>query len=435
MNRIAALNSQIVQTKSVAGDSTAIENTQSQLIDQLSSFVDIKVTQRDAGGVDIRTTAGALLVSDQAATLSHTPIASTYGASTGVNLVDRNGNSTPIDGLISSGSIHALLQARDNDLPALADSLGALAASTADALNAAHNNSTSVPAQTSLVGRQTGLLSTDLLGFTGKTTLAVADSSGNLAHKVAIDFDARTYSLDGGATVSWPSTETVGQFATLIDGALGGSGDVSFMNGVLSVSGNSGNGVFFQDDATTPSSRGGRGFSQFFGLNDLVTRPTPYFFDTGFKTTDAHGLTAGGALSFRVLDSSGRPVQTRTVAVTGTTWGDMLTALNSSSTGLGSYGSFALDANGKMSATMASGYKIEITGGHDAARRRSLDVRYVRVVRVVASRPGHRTQRRSDNRRQSQQSGRRAARSFPAGWRAHPGKRRWSRRRGAGGRG
>ncbi len=362
MNRIAALNSQIVQTKSVAGDSTAIENTQSQLIDQLSSFVDIKVTQRDAGGVDIRTTAGALLVSDQAATLSHTPIASTYGASTGVNLVDRNGNSTPIDGLISSGSIHALLQARDNDLPALADSLGALAASTADALNAAHNNSTSVPAQTSLVGRQTGLLSTDLLGFTGKTTLAVADSSGNLVHKVAIDFDARTYSLDGGATVSWPSTETVGQFATLIDGALGGSGDVNFTNGVLTVSGNSGNGVFFQDDATTPSSRGGRGFSQFFGLNDLVTRPTPYFFDTGFKTTDAHGLTAGGALSFRVLDSSGRPVQTRTVAVTGTTWGDMLTALNSSSTGLGSYGSFALDANGKMSATMASGYKIEITG-------------------------------------------------------------------------
>lgn len=372
MNRIAALNGQIVQTKAVSGDATAVENAQSQLIDQLSALIDIRVTPRDLGGVDIRTTAGALLVSDQAATLTHTPLSSAYSASSGVTLTDRNGVGMPIDNLISGGSIHALLQARDSDLPALADSLANLAGSTADALNAAHNNSTSVPARTSLVGRQTGLISTDLLGFTGKTTLAVTDSSGNLAHKIAIDFDARTYSLDGGAAISWPATETVGQFATLIDGALGASGDMTFTNGVLSVSGNGGNGVFFQDDATTPSSRGGRGFSQFFGLNDLVTRPTPIFFDTGFKTTDAHSLTAGGALNFRVLDANGREVQTRSVAVTGTTWGDMITALNASGTGLGGYGSFALDANGKLSATMASGYRIEITG--DTTQRGGLNM-------------------------------------------------------------
>lgn len=372
MNRIAALNGQIVQTRSVSGDATAIENAQSALIDQLSGLIDIRVMARDLGGVDIRTTAGALLVSDQAATIAHSPIAAAYGASSGVSLIDRNGNATPIDNLIGGGSIHALLQARDKDLPALADSLGALAAATADALNAAHNNSTSVPARASLVGRQTGLLSADLLAFTGKTNLAVTDSSGNLAHRIAIDFDARTYSLDGGAAVSWPATETIGQFATLIDGALGASGDMTFSNGVLTVSGNGGNGVFFQDDATTPSGRGGRGFSQFFGLNDLVTRPTPIFFDTGFKTTDVHGLTAGGVLSFRVLDANGREVQTRSVTVAGTTWGDMITALNASGTGLGGYGAFALDANGKLSATMASGYRIEVTG--DTTQRGGLNM-------------------------------------------------------------
>ena len=252
------------------------------MIDQLSSLIDIRVTNRDLGGVDIRTTAGALLVSDQAASLSHTPIAAAYGASSGVSLVDRNGVAVPIDGLIQGGSIYALMQARDQELPQLADSLGVLAAGTADALNAAHNNSTSVPARTSLTGRQTGLLSTDLLGFTGKTTLAVTDASGNLVHRIAIDFDARTYSLDGGAAVSWPATETIGQFATLIDGALGASGDMTFSNGVLTVSGNGGAGVFFQDDTSTPSGRGGRGFSHFFGLNDLVSRPRPIFFETGF---------------------------------------------------------------------------------------------------------------------------------------------------------
>jgi flagellar hook-associated protein 1 FlgK len=362
MNRIAALNAQIVQTRATTGDATAVENAQSQLIDQLAEMIDIRVTPRDLGGVDIRTTSGGLLVSDQAASLSHTPIATAYGTSSGVNLVDRNGNATPIDTLINGGSIHALLQARNTELPALADSLATLAASTADALNAAHNNSTSVPARTSLVGRQTGLVSADLLGFTGKTNLAVTDSAGNLVHKIAIDFDARTYSLDGAAAVSWPATETIGQFATLIDGALGASGDMTFTNGVLTVSGNGGNGVFFQDDATTPSSRGGRGFSQFFGLNDIVTRPTPYFFETGLKGTDAHGLTAGGVLSFRVVDASGRSVQTRNVTVTGTTWNDMLTALNASGTGLSPFGSFSLDPNGKMSATITSGYRLEITG-------------------------------------------------------------------------
>ncbi len=360
MNRIAALNSQIVQTRSTTGDSTAVENAQSQLIDELSALIDIRVTNRDLGGVDIRTTAGALLVSDQAASLSHTPIGAAYGTSSAVSLVDRNGVAVPVDGLIQGGSIYSLMQARDQELPQLADSLGALAAGTADALNAAHNNSTSVPARTSLTGRQTGLLSTDLLGFTGKTTLAVTDASGNLAHTIAIDFDARTYSLDGGAAVSWPATQTIGQFATLIDGALGASGDMTFSNGVLTVSGAGGAGVFFQDDATTPSSRAGRGFSHFFGLNDLVSRPQPIFFETGFKTTDAHGLS-GGAVSLRVLDANGREVLTRSVGATGATWGDMITALNASGTGLGSYGAFALDASGKLSANMATGYRIEVT--------------------------------------------------------------------------
>lgn len=360
MNRIAALNGQIVQTRSVAGDATAVENAQASLIDELSGLLDIRVAARDLGGVEIRTQAGALLVAEQAASLSHSPIAAAFGSASGVSLVDRNGLSTPADGLIRGGAIYALMQARDKDLPQLADSVGALAGSTADALNAAHNNSTSVPARTSLVGRNTGLLGADLLGFSGKTTLAVTDPAGNLLHRIAIDFDNRSYSLDGGAAVTWPATETISQFATLIDGALGADGDMTFANGVLSVTGTGGNGVFFQDDAATPSNRGGRGFSHFFGLNDLVTRPRPIFFETGFKPTDAHGLS-GGALGFRVIDANGREVLNRAVAPTGTTWADMITALNASGTGLPStYGAFGLDQNGKLNATMTSGYRIEI---------------------------------------------------------------------------
>ena len=323
MGRIATLNGQIAIVRSNGGDTTSAENAQSQLIDQLSGYMDIKATARELGGVEIRTTAGALLVSDQAVRLALTPMSSAFGQANGLSYIDRNGITHSMEGLVKSGSIAALIQARDKDLPQLGDALGELAGATADALNAVHNNSTSVPARTSLVGRNTGLLGTDLLGFSGKTTLAVTDSAGNLLHTVAIDFTARTYSVDGGTATTWPTTETVGQFANDINTALAGSATMSFTGGVLTVTGGtSNNGVFFQDDATTPSSRGGRGFSQFFGLNDLVTRPTPIFFETGFKSTDAHGLTAGGALGFRVLDANGREVLNRSVTVTGTTWAE-----------------------------------------------------------------------------------------------------------------
>ena len=52
----------------------------------------------------------------------------------------------------------------------------------------------------SLTGRDTGLLSGDALNFTGKTTLAVTDSSGNLVSRIDVDFDAGTISVDGGAS-------------------------------------------------------------------------------------------------------------------------------------------------------------------------------------------------------------------------------------------
>ena len=371
LKRISDLNTQIAAAKGNGGDTTGAENAQSELLNQLASFIDITTTPRGIGGVEVRTGAGALLVSSDAVQLAHAPTSTPYGQTTGLFLIDRNGATHPLEGLIRGGSIAGLIQARDQDLPALADSLGNLAGATADALNQVHNSNTSVPAQTALTGRQTGLLSTDLLGFTGKTTLAVTAPNGNLLHKIEIDFTNRQYTVDGGAPVSWPATETVGQFASAINAALGADGTMSFTGGVLSVTGGTnGNGVFFQDDATTPSSRGGRGFSHFFGLNDLVTRDTPIFFDTGFTSTDAHGLTAGGTLSFRVLDADGREVLTRSVGVTGTTWGDMVAALNAGATGLGGYGSFALDSNGKLSATMAAGYRIEVTS--DTTQRGAL---------------------------------------------------------------
>jgi flagellar hook-associated protein 1 FlgK len=362
LSRISDFNVQIRNVRANGGDSTSVENAQAQLIDQLSSYMDVTVSNLDTGGVSVRTGAGALLVGETPAQIRYTPASTAYSGSGSLDLIDANGAAHPLEGLIRSGSIFGLMQARDVDLPGLSEALGSLAGAAADALNAAHNESTTVPAPTSLTGRDTGLLATDRLGFTGASVIGVTDANGNLLHTVKLDFSNGTYSLDGAAAVSYGGANaTVTQLVSGLNTALSGIGGASFANGKLTISGSGGNGVVVQQDPTTPSSRGGRGFSQFFGLNDLVTRDQPIFFDTGFAGTDAHGLDSGGALSFQVRDASGRVVLTRTVAVTGTTWNDEIGALNSASTGLGGYGSFGLDANGKLTASPASGYSIEVT--------------------------------------------------------------------------
>src|SRR6202008_2194204 len=105
----------------------------------------------------------------------------------------------------------------DQVLGGLNQSLGELAQQTATAFNAQSNANAAYPPPTSLTGRDTGLLSGDALNFTGKTTLAVADSSGNLVSRIDVDFDAGTLSVDGGAAVSIGST--IGSFTTALNTA------------------------------------------------------------------------------------------------------------------------------------------------------------------------------------------------------------------------
>ena len=73
---------------------------------------------------------------------------------------------------------------RDDKLPGLSDQLGEFMSRAADSINAAHNAASTVPAQATLTGRNTGLdLPTAVSGFTGATTVAIVDNAGVLAHR------------------------------------------------------------------------------------------------------------------------------------------------------------------------------------------------------------------------------------------------------------
>ena len=348
LTQISSLNTDLVQQTVAGGDTTGAENSQSQLIDKLSSMLDLSVSRRDDGGIDVRGAGGALLVGRAgAATVSFVSSGSAPGQ---ILVAAPNGTPRPVQP--TSGVLKGLADMRNVEIPSFSAQLGEYVSQAVDQINRAHNASTAVPPPTTLTGRNTGLdLPTAVSGFTGKTTVAIVDSTGVVQTRVDIDFDAGTMSADGGA----PSGFTAGSFQATLGGLLGGLGSVSFNNGALSIQATGSNGVSIADDTTTPSSKAGRGFSQFFGLNDLITTkgfPNP---NTGLALTDLNGFNAGGVLTLRILDSNGTALKDAAVAIpVGGTVDDLITSLNSTTSGVGLYGAYSLDANGKLTFSPSS---------------------------------------------------------------------------------
>ncbi len=381
LNAIVDLNIQISQSAVGGGEAGAAQNALGVVLDDLAALMDIRVTAAADGAVEVRTTSGALLVGGAASTLRHTAVGGMYASHNQVMLTDPSGETTPLDPALRSGGLRGLIDSRDSDLRDMAEALGGFAAALSEAFNSVHNENTTAPAPTALSGRQTGLLATDALNFEGEAIIGVVDAGGDLLDRLHIDFDARTITRESNAAVLnfanviGPAASAPTAFVTQLNtmlGALGGS--ASFTEGALTVSGGA-NGLLVQQGPNDPSARADRGFGQFFGLNDLIRREKPGFFETGASAIDAHGLTAGGVLRFRVSDSTGAVAGDREVAITGAlaapgaTWADLVTALNVSGPGgLGQYATVNfVAADGRMTIASNNGYQVELIAD-DTAR-------------------------------------------------------------------
>lgn len=347
LEQIAKLNKTIAAGTVTNEDVTGAQNTQLGLINELSKYMDVKVEARSNGGVTLRTNTGTTLVGEGAATLSY-QAAGTVDAMTAfsdIMITEPSGTRWPLLDGVSSGQIRGLVEMRDVDAPAAAARLGELTAKLADELNRAHNANSSVPAPTALTGRNTGQsLENALTGFTGATTISTVNASGVVQTSARIVFSGGTITINGAAAD--PTT-----FLSVLNAQLGGTATASFSDGQLRLDGAGGNGVAIADDATSPSAKGGRGFSHWFGLNDLVATTTPTFYETGLTLTSQHGFDPGESLTLRFAGPSGARLRDITVSVpAGTgTMGEMLGALNDPITGVGRYGAFSLDAAGKLS--------------------------------------------------------------------------------------
>ena len=346
LEQIDKLNKTIASGSVINQDVTGAQNAQLSLINELSQYMDVRVEQRANGGVTLRTNTGTTLVGEGHATLSYQS-AGTVDATTAfsdIMITEPSGTRWPLLDGVSSGQIRGLVEMRDIDAPAAAARLGELTAKLADELNRAHNANSSVPAPTTLTGRNTGQsLENALTGFTGTTTITAVDAAGVVQASADIVFSGATMTINGVAAD--PTT-----FLTVLNAQMGGAATASFSEGKLQLTGLGGNGVAIADDATSPSDKGGRGFSHWFGLNDLVSTTTPTFYETGLTLASQHGFDAGESLTFRIAGGSGSRERDITVAMpagTGTV-GEMLSALNDPVMGVGRYGSFSLDASGKL---------------------------------------------------------------------------------------
>ena len=366
--QVYKLNTEIEREVLLGGSAAALQDQRDAAISEISKFIDVETSLQSTGAMYVSTTDGFTLVGFMHARFEY-PLQNVFAADTIPSSITstlinpQTGESLPtisdVDEHIASGELRGLLNMRDLTLPALAEEVGRLGGVVADQLNAIHNNNVAVPAPNALIGRNTGLLGADAHNFTGQTTMAVTAADGTLVSRIDIDFDSGTLSVDGGAPAALGTT--VASLTAALNTALGGNGSATFTNGVMSVQAATGtDGIGFLDDEANPSSRSGRGFSHFFGLNDLVTAARPSHFQTGISGTDAHGFTPGQAIDFVLRHPNGDVAGQVTYTVAGTDFNDILADLNNPTTGLGSFMTFTLGSNGEITSTPVGGF-----GGYD----------------------------------------------------------------------
>lgn len=351
MSGIARLNTSI-QRSTIAGLSASeAETEQQRMLDRLSEIIDVRTQERPLGGVEVRTMDGLLLVDLDGATFGLD--SSTQGEPyPGVVMIaPRSTTETPLETHISGGELKGLLRARDKELVNLQLAFGEFSAGAAEALNAAHNATTSVPPPDTLTGRNTGLIASDRLNFSGATNIAIVGNDGTLTRNYRVNFGAGTITDDLGAVTNF--TNSIGAFQAALDTAMTGVADVSFAGGAMTIDSTTANaGVVITDDPASPARRAGRGFSHTFGLNDLVSHGNPLTYATGLSGLDAHGFTTGQTVTFAIRNNDGSIMRTVDFSVPAPvplpgpgTISQLRTAIDTALTG---YGQTAFDANGRL---------------------------------------------------------------------------------------
>lgn len=275
LDSIAELNTQIVAAKALGQSTADLEDQRNTALLSISTQLDVSYVVKSSGEMLISTGSGTTLLNGAVHHLSYTPAAVVTADTSFADITVDGAN---ITGQIGSGRIGALIEQRDEVLPAAQDMLDTLAAGLIDALNTAHNAATALPAPSTLTGT-TPVSSSDTLDASGTLRIAITNTDGTTVSSTDID-------LSGIATV--------GDLVDALNGISGVSASVA--SGKLVVTSTDGKGIALGD---IDSAIGGKGVSDYFGLNDLLT-------GTDASTIRVRGdiLSGSTGLATAVLDTS-----------------------------------------------------------------------------------------------------------------------------------
>lgn len=302
---VSAINSDLQQISDLnvtirkmaaAGQSTAdLEDQRNSALQDLSSYMNVNYYTASNGDLQVSSATGLALVDGKAHTLSYTP---TSNVSALTSYSSGGFSGITVDGVdltsqITSGKVGALITMRDQTLPAEQTQLDQLAQQLKSSLNSITNGASSVPPPSSLTGSTVVSGGAGLAG-SGTVRIAVTDQSGKLVSYQDIN-------LGGYATI--------GDLVTALNGMTGISASVD-ANGHLKISSTTaGDGIAIND---MTSSVGGVGFSDYFGMNDLVTGTGASNFAV---RTDL--LTGAASLPTDTLDGSATLTTGSSVLVSG----------------------------------------------------------------------------------------------------------------------
>lgn len=324
------LNDQI--TRGIAnGDPTSdLEDARRAALEELGQYIDITTFTTNAGAVQIYTSGQALLTSHvnelSYAASGELSVDSTYpGSIAGITV-----NGADITTSISGGSIGALVTLRDETLPGIQDEIEALSNGVMDAINAAANAATPVPAPNSVTSTAE-LAAADTFAGTGTLTVLLTDADGTIT---------------GSTDLNLASYATVGDLLTDLNGIAGISATID-ADGHLAITATDPDaGLILTGNGTV----GTESFNQSMGFYDLLTLDYGDAVDFG-RVVVAPGVTSQGLSAAAVASTT---VGDAAYAI------DDTTALQSIYTKLTGTMTFGAAGNLSGTTTTPAGYAAQI---------------------------------------------------------------------------
>lgn len=277
LDTINDLNIQIATAQAKGQSTAALSDQRATALQALSGDLGIGYYTNQQGAVQIYTNSGqSLLTGNVVVHLSHSSVTASSSMSYpsgGINGIMAGG--TDITDTLGSGTLAALVQQRDQELPAAQSSLDYLAQQFSAGMNAISNLGSASPPPSSLTSASpTSFQSTDSVTPSVASDSSVLDGDGQPSGDLVVRFamtdsngQVQSYqdvNLSGAATVGDVVNAINSQFNTA------GLGNVASLNSngqLVLTSPTAGQGIAV---STLDGSLSGTDFSSFFHLNDVI---------------------------------------------------------------------------------------------------------------------------------------------------------------------